>query len=166
MSPRPPQSQFEPRSGVSRILAFQCMYVCDDCRSPTVRFCALRSVTDCGDNGQHHDLVVRRSTDLGKTWGPMIVVREGSTPCSHCPAAISNPNPVEVTMPSGQKRVLLHYDTMNNPKPDRHGVDMQVRTTRTLRVIIFSMAVHAHAHCTCARHSHYPISIIMSITNT
>ena len=53
-------------------------------------------VSDCGDNGAHHDLVARRSSDQGKTWGDMITVRKGTVPCKNCPAAISNPNPVEV----------------------------------------------------------------------
>eukprot|EP01045_Picozoa_sp_COSAG04_P007721 COSAG04_NODE_410_length_14788_cov_3.137926_11_plen_108_part_01 len=46
-------------------------------------------ISDCGDNGPHHALVVRRSEDLGKTWGPMITVAEGTVPCPGCPAAIS-----------------------------------------------------------------------------
>ena len=38
-------------------------------------------ITDCGDNGPHHDLVLRRSSDNGKTWGPMITVVHGKIPC-------------------------------------------------------------------------------------
>ena len=34
--------------------------------------------------------------------------------------------PVEVTFPDDSKALLLHYDTLNNPRPDRHGLDMQV----------------------------------------
>ena len=83
-------------------------------------------VTDCGDNGPHHALVLRRSTDNGQTWGPMSTVVEGTTPCPGCPAAISNPNPVEVTLPSGKKAVLMSYDTMNNPSTKRHGLDMLI----------------------------------------
>lgn len=56
----------------------------------------------------------------------MITVRRGAVPCAGCPAATSNPNPVEVRLPDGTHRVLLHYDTMNNPHPARHGLDMQV----------------------------------------
>lgn len=87
---------------------------------------AENRVTDCGDNGKHHALVMRRSTDNGKSWGPMSTVMEGTVPCSGCPAAISNPNPVEMEHPDGTKSILLHYDTMNNPKGSRHGLDMQV----------------------------------------
>jgi hypothetical protein len=59
---------------------------------------AENRVSDCGDNGKHHALVMRRSEDLGKTWGAMATVMEGTVPCPGCPAAISNPNPVEVEM--------------------------------------------------------------------
>lgn len=83
-------------------------------------------ISDCGDNGKLHDLVLRRSTDNGQTWGPMLLVRKGTVPCSGCPAAVSNPNPVEVTFPDGSKKVLLHFDTMNNPSLARHGLDMQM----------------------------------------
>jgi len=79
----------------------------------------------CGDQGTH-DLVVRRSTDEGKTWGPMITVVVGKVPCPGCPAAVSNPNPVEVTFADGTKALMLHYDTMNNPRPTAHGLDMQM----------------------------------------
>ena len=83
-------------------------------------------ISDCGDNGKQHDLVVRRSEDDGKTWGPMILVRKGTVPCPGCPAAISNPNPLEVTFPNGTKAILLNFDTMNNPSPSAHGLDMQI----------------------------------------
>merc|ERR1712032_1727377 len=43
-----------------------------------------------------------------------------------CPAAISNPNPVEVLLENGSRAVLLHYDTMNNPSLKKHGLDMQI----------------------------------------
>jgi len=52
--------------------------------------------TDCTDNGKHHALVLRRSVDDGATWGPLQTVVVGEVPCPGCPAAISNPNPVEV----------------------------------------------------------------------
>lgn len=56
----------------------------------------------------------------------MQTVMQGTTPCPGCPAAISNPNPVEVKLSDGSYKVLLAYDTMNNPKPEAHGEDMQV----------------------------------------
>ena len=77
----------------------------------------------CGDQGKHN-LVVRRSADEGKTWGPLVTVFEGVTPCPGCPAAVSNPNPVEVTFPNGTRAVLLLFDTMNNPSAAHHGLDM------------------------------------------
>jgi hypothetical protein len=85
---------------------------------------------DCGDNGDH-DLVLRRSSDDGATWGPMQTVRQGTPPCTGCPAAVSNPNPVEVTLANAinqtaKKALLLHYDTLNNPTASRHGLDMQI----------------------------------------
>ena len=83
-------------------------------------------ITDCGDNGPHHDLVLRRSSDNGKTWGPMITVVHGKVPCPGCPAAVSNPNPLEVTLAGGAKALLLHYDTMNNPSAAHHGIDRQL----------------------------------------
>eukprot|EP01079_Euglenida_sp_SAG-EU17-18_P004153 gene4153-4475_t len=83
-------------------------------------------IGSCGDNGAHHDLVLRRSSDNGNSWGPMSIVRLGTVPCPGCPAAISNPNPVEVTFTNGSKAVLLHYDTMNNPNEQHHGLYMQM----------------------------------------
>ena len=80
---------------------------------------------DCSDNGDH-DLVVRRSKDQGKSWSDMITVKKGTVPCKGCPSAISNPNPVEITNAQGGKSILLHYDTMNNPHGDQHGLDMQI----------------------------------------
>lgn len=87
---------------------------------------AENRVSNCGDDGANHDLVVRRSHDLGNSWGPLITVKHGVAPCVGCPAAISNPNPVEVKHPDGTYKVLLHYDTMNNPSPSKHGLDMQI----------------------------------------
>ena len=83
-------------------------------------------ITDCGDNGPHHDLVVRRSTSNGATWGPMSIAVKGTVPCPGCPAAVSNPNPVEVKLADGSMAVLLAYDTMNNPSPTKHGMDRQI----------------------------------------
>ena len=54
-------------------------------------------------------------------------MRNGTVPCPGCPAAISNPNPLEVTLKDGQqKAILLHFDTMNNPSESKHGLDMQI----------------------------------------
>ena len=64
-------------------------------------------VSDCGDNGAHHDLVLRRSVDEGETWLPMQLVRHGTVPCPGCPAAISNPNPVEITLADGKSKAIL-----------------------------------------------------------
>jgi sialidase-1 len=86
---------------------------------------AENRIDGCEDNGPHHQLVLRRSSDLGRTWGPMILVADGHRPCAGCPAAISNPNPVEVLLENGSRAVLLHYDTMNNPHPAAHGLDVQ-----------------------------------------
>ena len=60
----------------------------------------------CGDDGQHA-LVLRRSADEGKSWGDMIEIVAGVAPCPKCPAAVSNPNPVEVTLTDGSKAVLV-----------------------------------------------------------
>jgi sialidase-1 len=87
---------------------------------------AENRITDCGDNGPHHDLVVRRSTNDGATWGPMSIAVKGTVPCPGCPAAISNPNPVEVKLQNGSLAVLLAYDTMNNPRGAKHGMDRQI----------------------------------------
>jgi len=54
------------------------------------------------------------------------MVKQGTVPCRNCPAAISNPNPVEMLMPNGSRRILLHYDTMNNPTRTQHGLDKQL----------------------------------------
>mmetsp|Transcript_14680 Transcript_14680/g.45403 ORF Transcript_14680/g.45403 Transcript_14680/m.45403 type:complete len:355 (-) Transcript_14680:21-1085(-) len=79
----------------------------------------------CDDQGTH-SLVARRSLDGGDSWGPLIEVAKGEPPCPGCPAAISNPNPVEVSFPDGSTKLLLAYDTMNNPSASQHGVDMQI----------------------------------------
>jgi hypothetical protein len=86
---------------------------------------AENRLTGCGDGGQH-TLVVRRSLDFGLSWGPMITAVRGETPCPGCPAAVSNPNPVEVTFPNGTRSILLAFDTMNNPSAAHHGLDKVV----------------------------------------
>jgi sialidase-1 len=70
------------------------------------------------DDGGNHDLVSRRSTDDGRTWGELIIVTKGVNRPKH---ALSNPNPVEVTLSSGQHAVLLLFDSQNNPKASNHG---------------------------------------------
>lgn len=82
----------------------------------------------CSDQGSHN-LVVRRSTDSGKSWGPVITVFKGIVPCAGCPAAVSNPNPVEVKFRNGSTAVLLAFDTMNNPNSAHHGLDMTLWST-------------------------------------
>jgi sialidase-1 len=67
----------------------------------------------CSDSGDH-DIVLRRSSDGGKSWGKMITVAKGKG------AAFSNANPARVG-----NRILLHFDTMNNPTDSHHGYDMQ-----------------------------------------
>ena len=84
---------------------------------------AENRINGCGDQGTHN-LVVRRSTDMGRTWGELITVFKGVIPCPGCPAAVSNPNPVEVTLPNSTRAVLLAFDTMNNPSASHHGLDM------------------------------------------
>eukprot|EP00928_Gymnodinium_smaydae_P026380 TRINITY_DN20741_c0_g4_i1.p1 TRINITY_DN20741_c0_g4~~TRINITY_DN20741_c0_g4_i1.p1 ORF type:complete len:386 (-),score=69.94 TRINITY_DN20741_c0_g4_i1:125-1282(-) len=84
---------------------------------------AEQRLSGCGDQGRHN-LVLRRSADDGQHWGPVITVFVGVTPCPGCPAAVSNPNPVEVSLPSGKRAVLLVFDTMNNPSGVQHGLDM------------------------------------------
>ena len=94
-------------------------------RGTLLAFAEDRGIS-CGDDGPNHKLVLRRSEDDGETWGPVIIVKRGEVPCEGCAAAISNPNPVEVSFPDGTRALLLHYDTLNNPRPDAHGLDMQL----------------------------------------
>jgi hypothetical protein len=56
----------------------------------------------------------------------MSIAVKGTIPCAGCPAAISNPNPTEVTLANGTTAILLAYDTMNNPSGSKHGLDRQV----------------------------------------
>lgn len=112
-------------SGLNRSACYRIPSIIKTSTGSLLAFAENR-MTDCGDNGKHHALVMRRSTDDGASWGPMSTVVEGTVPCVGCPAAISNPNPVEVTMPDGSKSILMHYDTMNNPHGQDHGLDMQI----------------------------------------
>lgn len=68
---------------------------------------------DCED-GSNHTIVCRRSNDGGATWGPVIAIVSGGP--------VSNPNPVETK----DGKVLLHFETMNNPNQNRKGLDMQI----------------------------------------
>mmetsp|Transcript_21331 Transcript_21331/g.39010 ORF Transcript_21331/g.39010 Transcript_21331/m.39010 type:complete len:414 (+) Transcript_21331:61-1302(+) len=82
---------------------------------------------NCNDHDDAHDLVVRRSQDHGRTWGPVITIYSGKEePCPGCPASTSNPNPVEVRLPDGSWAVLLHFDTRNSATIHQHGLDMQI----------------------------------------
>ncbi|WP_238012901.1 sialidase family protein [Dactylosporangium sp. AC04546] len=69
-------------------------------------------VADCGDDGDI-DLVVRRSTDGGRTWGPVQVVAEGNGD------TIGNPAPV-VDRTTGRVVVV---GTRNGPAPCPNGCD-------------------------------------------
>lgn len=97
------------------------------CRIPTMIYTcrgtllavAEKRYGSCGDQGQH-DLVLRRSSDHGKTWGDIITILKGEG------EPISNPNIVEAKLRDGTTAVLLHYDTMNNPSPEHHGDNMQI----------------------------------------
>eukprot|EP00971_Amphidinium_carterae_P046118 907758-Amphidinium_carterae.1 len=54
------------------------------------------------------------------------IYRGEKDPCPGCPAATSNPNPVEVKLADGSWAVLLHFDTKNTASIEHHGVDMQI----------------------------------------
>lgn len=86
-------------------------------KSTLLAFAELRQDA-CSDAG-NHDIVLRRSTDDGLTWGESIVIARGNG------RSLSNPNPVEVDLKHGKFAVLLHYDTMNNPSSDHHGENIQ-----------------------------------------
>eukprot|EP00948_MAST-09A_sp_MAST-9A-sp1_P000973 g973.t1 len=112
-------------SGLNKSKCFRIPSIIQTSKGTLLAFAENR-ISDCGDNGNEHDLVLRRSFDGGKSWGPMILVQKGTTPCDGCPKAISNPNPVEVFDSSGKSFILLHYDTLNNPNSAHHGLDMQI----------------------------------------
>ena len=65
--------------------------------------------------------MLRRSSDGGQTWGPLIEVV-----LSKVGPKVSNPNPVEV---DGGKFILLNFDSKNNPEPVDHGFDYQMKST-------------------------------------
>lgn len=112
-------------TGLAGSLCYRIPAIIRTHRGTLLAFAEDRGIS-CGDDGPDHALVLRRSTDDGATWGPLIVVARGESPCDGCPAAISNPNPVEVQLADGSSAVLLHYDTLNNPRPTAHGLDMQI----------------------------------------
>lgn len=76
----------------------------------------------CSDSGTHN-LVSRRSTDGGQSWGELIVVTRGEHRPKH---TLSNPNPVEVNLGNGKMAIYMAFDTENNPKKSNHGDTMQI----------------------------------------
>ena len=103
-------------------------------RHKTLLAFAERRDRHCSDDTAH-EIVLRRSLDNGQTWGDSITVvgylagLQSSPPCDGCPQAASNPNPVEIRLSNGSTAILLHYETLNNPQADRHGLDMQLWST-------------------------------------
>jgi sialidase-1 len=69
-------------------------------------------VADCGDDGDI-DVVLRRSTDGGKTWGPLQVVSEGN--------GSTHGNPVPIVDKRTGRIVLV--TTHNGPAPCTNGCD-------------------------------------------
>jgi sialidase-1 len=69
-------------------------------------------VADCGDDGDI-DLVLRRSSDGGKTWGPLQVVSEGN--------GNTHGNPVPIVDQKTGRIVLV--STHNGPNPCPNGCD-------------------------------------------
>ncbi|HWD82014.1 MAG TPA: sialidase family protein, partial [Kribbella sp.] len=69
-------------------------------------------VADCGDDGDI-DIVLRRSSDGGKTWGPLQVVSEGN--------GSTNGNPVPIVDNRTGRIVLV--STHNGPDPCPNGCD-------------------------------------------
>mmetsp|Transcript_6899 Transcript_6899/g.12206 ORF Transcript_6899/g.12206 Transcript_6899/m.12206 type:complete len:408 (+) Transcript_6899:42-1265(+) len=94
---------------------------------------AENRITTCDDVGSEHDLVLRRSTDNGKTWGDLIVIYRGNSADIHCPSgsrlcripASSNPNLVEVDFHNGSSAILMHFDSLVRPNMTDHGFIMQ-----------------------------------------
>src|SRR5688572_7075198 len=78
----------------------------------TVLAFAEGRVADCGDDGDI-DLVLRRSTDGGRTWGPLQVVSEGNG------STHGNPVPI-VDRRTGRVVVVT---THNGPAPCPNGCD-------------------------------------------
>eukprot|EP00322_Chrysochromulina_rotalis_P014844 CAMPEP_0115857174 /NCGR_PEP_ID=MMETSP0287-20121206/15437_1 /TAXON_ID=412157 /ORGANISM="Chrysochromulina rotalis, Strain UIO044" /LENGTH=408 /DNA_ID=CAMNT_0003311381 /DNA_START=17 /DNA_END=1243 /DNA_ORIENTATION=+ len=80
---------------------------------------AEQRINGCDDNGENN-IVLRRSSDDGQTWGSIITVAKGSG------RPLSNPNPVEVDLGTSKRAILLHFDTMNNPSSSNHGENLQL----------------------------------------
>ena len=85
----------------------------------------------CPDNygaGQPggHNQVMRRSTDMGKTWGP-IARQVGSLENLKAVGGTdyTNPSIVNVNV-DGKKRILYQYSTQNNPSAPQHGHTIQM----------------------------------------
>ncbi|GLZ13464.1 neuramidase [Actinomadura sp. NBRC 104425] len=79
----------------------------------TVLAFAEGRVADCGDDGDI-DLVLRRSSDGGRTWGPLQVVSEGN--------GSTHGNPVPIVDRRHPGRVVL-VSTHNGPDPCPDGCD-------------------------------------------
>ena len=86
---------------------------------------AVNRIDSCHDQS-NHSLVLRRSTDGGVSWGPVITIQRGDPPCANCTDAISSPSPVEVAKPDGSFAILVVFETLNNPTVRAHGYDMQI----------------------------------------
>ncbi|HCT79418.1 MAG TPA: neuraminidase [Micromonosporaceae bacterium] len=69
-------------------------------------------VKDCGDD-ENIDIVVRRSTDGGRTWGPLILVSKGN--------GSTHGNPVPIVHAATGRVVLV--STHNGPAPCPNGCD-------------------------------------------
>ncbi|MGW6195165.1 exo-alpha-sialidase [Kribbella sp. NPDC055110] len=69
-------------------------------------------VADCGDDGDI-DIVLRRSTDGGKTWGPLQVVSDGN--------GSTHGNPVPIV--DGKTGRIVLVTTHNGPQPCPNGCD-------------------------------------------
>jgi sialidase-1 len=80
----------------------------------------------CGDNGLGHNVVLKRSSDGGRSWGPLIRVVGSEANLQPGGVGYSNAMPV-VLRPSG--RLILHYGTQDNPCAGcGHGTTHQIIT--------------------------------------
>ncbi|MCU0460370.1 MAG: glycoside hydrolase [Bacteroidales bacterium] len=84
-------------SGLEGYACYRCVAMVVTHQKTILAFCEGR-LNDCADEGDI-DLVLKRSTDGGKTWGPLVTLEDdGANPCK---------NPVPVVLPSG--RILLMW---------------------------------------------------------